>query len=248
MTVNDILILLNRFAPVTDAESWDNIGLMCGNKDDEVTKAALALDVTDKVIDEAIEKGANLIITHHPLLFPPVFSITAQNPTTALAFRCIKEGISVISMHTNLDCCSGGVSDTLAEALNLQDIIPVGKYLRIGKAHKKTSFKEYSDFIKTALKISTLTAVNGGKTVSEVAVAAGACDTEFLLDAISRNADTLVCGEAKYSLCIYAKTAGINLIMAGHHATEKPVLAKLNNILQVPSFICNSDLNIFETL
>lgn len=248
MTVNDILISLCRFAPIDSAEHWDNVGLMCGNKNDDVSAVALALDVTNAVIDEAIEKGANLIVTHHPLLFPPIFSITGSNPTVSLSFRCIKEGINVISMHTNLDSCSGGVSDTLAETLKLQNIIPVGNYLRIGTSHKKMPLKEYCDFVKKALGISFVSAVEGDKEVSKVAVAAGACDTEFLLDAVKENADTLVCGEAKYSICIYAKAAGINLIIAGHHATERPILSKLHNIISgVSVFICDKDRNVFET-
>ncbi len=250
-TVNDALNLLCDFAPLSLAESWDNVGLLCGNGECDITSICVALDITDNVIDEALAKGSNLIVTHHPVLFPPVHTVTAQNPTTSLAYKLIKSDISVISMHTNLDACEGGVADTLAKHLGLTETKSCGKFMRIGKTSHSVSLENFADYVARKLNIPHISFVDSRKSVSKVAVAPGAFDIEFLLDAIKENVDTIVTGEAKYSLCIYAQVSGINLVIAGHHSTEAVVLNELCSVLSPIAqdvFVCKSDCNVIKTL
>ena len=118
MTVNDIYSFLNEFAPFDTACDFDNAGLLIGAKDAEVDKCIIALDCTEAVVDEAIQKGAQLIITHHPVIFSGLKSVLADS----LVYRLIENNISVISAHTNLDIADGGVNDCLAKALGLKDV------------------------------------------------------------------------------------------------------------------------------
>lgn len=232
--IKDALKVLCDFAPLDLAEGWDNVGLICGDAEAELTGILLCLDATEDTLSEAIDKNANLIVTHHPVLFPPVFDITAQNPATAMAYKLIKSGISVISMHTNLDSCEGGVGDALAVKLGISSS-PLGKFLRVGNV-ETPSLKDFAKFVEQKLD-TVVSTVDCKVTPSKVAISSGAFDLEFLNDCIKHNIDTVVTGEAKYSLCVYAKNSGINLIIAGHHETEAVVLPKLYEIL---SDICQN--------
>lgn len=118
MKIADFYNIIDGFAPFSHAYEWDNCGLLLGDKNTEVTRALLALDITSGVITHAEQTGANLIITHHPVIFSPLKSISAQS----LVYRLIRAGISVISAHTNLDIAKHGVNDCLAEAINLINI------------------------------------------------------------------------------------------------------------------------------
>ena len=118
MKVKEMLEFLYTVAPKELAEDFDNIGLLVGDKDDEIKGILVSLDCFDEVIDRAEDLGANLIITHHPIIFSPLKSVTADG----LVHKLIRKGISVISMHTNLDQTEGGVNDTLCAALDLYDV------------------------------------------------------------------------------------------------------------------------------
>lgn len=126
-TVGDIYTFLNEFAPVSLAEEWDNVGLLCGDQFAEVKKALVALDVTEQVSAEAAKADAQLIVSHHPVIFHPLHSVTAQN---SVVFRLAASNISAICMHTNLDICPGGVADVLAERLGVEQpsvLLPLGR-------------------------------------------------------------------------------------------------------------------------
>ncbi|MDR2932161.1 MAG: Nif3-like dinuclear metal center hexameric protein, partial [Oscillospiraceae bacterium] len=119
--VGDFYGALDQFAPFYTAEDWDNVGMLAGDMDAPVTRALCALDATDAVIDEAAACGANLIVTHHPVIFPSVKNIAAPSAV----WRIIRENMSVICAHTNLDMAAGGVNDTLADLLKLENQRPM---------------------------------------------------------------------------------------------------------------------------
>lgn len=121
LKIKDYYNAINKFAPFSLAESWDNVGLLVGNMEDQAFNVLLALDVTSKVIDEAIEKNIDLIITHHPLIFNPI----KQLDSNSLVYRLAQHGIGLISAHTNLDIAKGGVNDALANALGLSNLQPL---------------------------------------------------------------------------------------------------------------------------
>lgn len=119
--VFDIMTFLDGIAPCELKETWDNVGLLCGNGDTEVTGVLFALDITSKVIDEAVTRGDNLIISHHPVIFKPLITVTASG-SGCLVYSIIRNNLSAICMHTNLDTAKGGVNDVLAGKIGLKDV------------------------------------------------------------------------------------------------------------------------------
>lgn len=133
-SVGEIYSYLDRIAPFKQQEKWDNSGLLAGDKQQQVTKCLLALDITNDVVNEAVISGARLIISHHPIIFNPIKSVTAQSEP--VVYRLIKHDISAICAHTNLDLAQGGVNDVLAQALGLKQLkglksIPTDEYFKI---------------------------------------------------------------------------------------------------------------------
>lgn len=120
-----IAAAIETLAPLEMAEEWDNVGLLVGSPDQEVKKSLLAIDVTSAIIDEAVEIGAGMIISHHPFLFHAMKNIRIDTSTGALLTKLLKQDISVYSAHTNLDEASGGVNDALAMVLQLRDVSPL---------------------------------------------------------------------------------------------------------------------------
>ena len=240
-TVNDILLFLEKIAPNSMKMDWDNVGLLCGSKVKEVNKIFVALDPFESVCDEAIAFGADLLITHHPLIFQPVKSVTDDCSIGRAILKLIRSDISAINAHTNLDCAPGGVNDVLAQTLGLENIeviCPSGVdeegrpwgLLRKGSVASQ-SLTDFLAHTKNSLGCQGLKYVDGGKPVCKVAVGGGACAGEFR-DAVSAGCDTFVTSDVRYNQFWDAKEMGLNLIDAGHFHTENPVCPVLAEKLQ----------------
>ena len=235
-TVGDILSYLETLAPRSMKMDWDNVGLLCGGKSRPVTKVLVALDPFEGVCEEAAQWGAELILTHHPLIFSPLKSVTDETSIGRAVQLLCANSISAINAHTNLDCAPGGVNDCLARTLGLSDvqvIAPSGGdelgrpwgLLRQGTVEAQP-LSDFLPHVKEALHCDGLRYVNGGKPVHRVAVGGGACASE-LLDAVNAGCDTFVTADVKYNQFWDAKDLGLNLIDAGHFPTENPVTALL---------------------
>ena len=235
-TVGDILSYLETLAPRSMKMDWDNVGLLCGGKSRPVTKVLVALDPFEGVCKEAVQWGAELILTHHPLIFSPLKSVTDETSIGRAVQLLCANSISAINAHTNLDCAPGGVNDCLARTLGLSDvqvIAPSGVdelgrpwgLLRQGTVEAQP-LSDFLPHVKEALHCDGLRYVNGGKPVHRVAVGGGACASE-LLDAVNAGCDTFVTADVKYNQFWDAKDLGLNLIDAGHFPTENPVTALL---------------------
>ena len=235
-TVGDILSYLETLAPRSMKMYWDNVGLLCGGKNRPVTKVLVALDPFEGVCKEAVQWGAELILTHHPLIFSPLKSVTDETSIGREVQLLCSAGISAINAHTNLDCAPGGVNDCLAQTLELSDvqvIAPSGVdelgrpwgLLRQG-AVEIQPLSDFLPHVKEALHCDGLRYVNGGKPVHRVAVGGGACASE-LQDAVNAGCDTFVTADVKYNQFWDAHDLGLNLIDAGHFATENPIVALL---------------------
>jgi len=235
-TVNDILAYLETLAPRSMKMDWDNVGLLCGSRRTEVTKILVALDPFEGVCREAAAWGAELIVTHHPLIFQALKSVTDDTAIGRSIQLLCRENISAINAHTNLDCAPGGVNDRLAAALDLKDIEvidPMGVdeignewgLLRKGVVDEQPLAK-FLPTVKSALGCDSLRYVDGGRPVCKVAVGGGACASE-LMDAYYAGCDTFVTSDVKYNQFWDAKDLGMNLIDAGHFYTENPITACL---------------------
>ena len=235
-TVKDIMNFMESLAPRSMKMDWDNVGLLCGSSSAPVTKILLALDPFEHVCKEAADWGADLLVTHHPLIFRPVSAVTDSCDTTRSIMLLCRHGISAINAHTNLDCAPGGVNDVLAEALGLQNVQvvkpdgvdtegrPYG-LLRMGEVAEQ-ELPAFLSHVKEALGCNGLRYADGGKTVHKVAVGGGSCAGE-LMDALDAGCDTFVTADVKYNSFWDAEFVGINLIDAGHFATENPIVRVL---------------------
>lgn len=227
-TVNDVLEFLCEFAPLEYQLSFDNSGFQLGNRNKEAEIMLLALDVTDEVADEAAEKKADLIISHHPLLFDPPRSIDESEPSGRIIAKLIRNGISVISMHTNLDITAGGVNDVLIRKLGAEpeasfDAEGCG---RAGYLKEPCDIDDFLKYCKEKLKVKGLRYVAPEKRVRKLAVLGGA-GADALSDAYKMGCDTFVTADIKYHQFLQAQAMGINLIDADHFCTENPVMYEL---------------------
>ncbi|MCF2670239.1 MAG: Nif3-like dinuclear metal center hexameric protein [Butyricicoccus sp.] len=226
-TVNDILTCLEQFAPYDLAESWDNVGLMAGDRTQTVSRVLCALDVTETVAQEAHRIGAQLIVAHHPLIFTSVRHVTADDVTGRVLRFVTKNDISVICMHTNADCAQGGVNDALAAVLGLSHVVNMeagenGMLGRVGDLSAPMSAQEFAVYVKSALHAGGVRYTDGGRSITRVAVGGGACG-KMMDAALTKGADAFVIGDCSYDLMQRAQALGLTLVDAGHFPTENPV-------------------------
>ncbi|MCR4771134.1 MAG: Nif3-like dinuclear metal center hexameric protein [Oscillospiraceae bacterium] len=231
-TVHEIFTLLDSFAPVSTKLDFDNVGLLAGGAGWQVGSVLLSLDITDDVIDEAKELGAELIVSHHPLFFS-LKSAASTDPGGAKLVELLSNRISAICMHTNLDAADGGVNDALAAALWLENAEPfepehIG---RIGRLPRRMDMSEFLPFVKNALKSNGLRFYDAGREAFNVAVGGGSCGG-FLEAAVDAGCDTFVTADIKYDVFLRAAELGVNLIDADHFCTENTVIPVLAGYLR----------------
>jgi dinuclear metal center YbgI/SA1388 family protein len=235
-TVADILQYIETLAPRSMKMDWDNVGLLCGSHNDKVTKILVALDPFEHVCQEAAEWGAELIVTHHPIIFQALKSVTDDTSVGRGIRTLIRHDISAINAHTNLDQAPGGVNDVLAGTLGLENVQVIDAcgvdeegrqwgLLRSGEVNKQKLTTFLAD-VKEKLHCEGLRYVDGGKSVHKVAVGGGACAGE-LRAAVKAGCDTFVTSDVKYNQFWDARELSVNLIDAGHFHTENPVVAVL---------------------
>ena len=234
-TVADILKFIETVAPPYMKESWDNVGLNCGRMDRTVSKILVALDPFAEACREAKDLGAQLLVTHHALLWKPGF-VTDQNTQGENTLFLIENGIAHINAHTNLDLAPGGVNDVLAQTLGLEEITvitpegtdadgrPYG-LLRSGTLEEQ-KLPAFLETVKKNLGCEGLRYVDGGKAVHKVAVGGGSC-ADGMFEVLAAGCDTFVTSDCKYNQFRTAYELGLNLIDAGHFHTENPVVAVL---------------------
>ena len=237
-TVKDFYGLIDQIAPFSTQESFDNAGFLAGRGDRPVEKVLVALDVTEAVVSEAVDWGAQLIVAHHPVIFQPAKSVTDETTVGRVLLALVENKIAAICAHTNLDAAQGGVNDCLARALELTDVgqlcqagedaqgRPYG-IGRTGTAHRPgLSAAEYAAFVKEKLGSASVRFADGGRPVEKVAVGGGACGS-MMEDALAQGCDTFVTADLKYNNFLDAQALGLNLMDAGHFPTENVVCAPL---------------------
>ena len=235
-TVADILRFLETLAPRNMKMEWDNVGLLCGSKSTAVTRVLVALDPFEGVCEEASRWGAELIVTHHPLIFQALKAVTDETSVGRSIQLLCRSGISAINAHTNLDLAPGGINDVLAQTLGLSEITvitpegtdaqgrPYG-LLRSGTVEEQP-LPAFLESVKQNLGCQGLRYVDGGKPVRKVAVGGGSC-ADGMFEALSAGCDTFVTSDVKYNQFRTAYESGLNLIDAGHFHTENPTMPVL---------------------
>lgn len=240
--LSTIVNFLQDFAPLSLAESWDNVGLLLGETEQPVHRIMTCLTLTPDVADEAVQKNADLIVSHHPILFRPVQKLTSQTSEGRMLLKLIQSRIAVYSPHTAFDSARDGINQQLAIGLQLTDIKPLRPAPleeqpdvgggRWGTLPEPCSVAELVDRVRALLGIEQIPVVADlSKKVTRVAVACGAAG-EFLTDAVKAGCDAFLTGETRFHTCLDARDTDIAMLLPGHYATERPGIERLSALLQ----------------
>jgi len=225
---------LKLMAPLELQMDFDNAGFLVGDRGRRVEKALLALDATSEVIDEAIDFGADMIITHHPLIWNAMKSLTTDDIMQRRVMKLVKNNISLVSMHTNLDIADGGVNDVLLSLLGADLISALDEdgCGRVGQLREPTDMAHFLPFCKAALRTNGLRYYDAGRPVERLAVMGGAGGAS-LERAYELGCDTYLTSDIKYDQFLTARELGINLIDGDHFCTENPVIYALHERLSL---------------
>ena len=247
-----MLSALERFAPLPLQESWDNAGLQVGLTETEVSGALLCLDVNERIVDEAISKGCNLIVSHHPLLFRGLKTISDLNDVQRTTMRAIQQGIAVISMHTNMDNARGGVNFRIAEKLGLENVgffnpdAESGSGV-VGEYAEPLAADDFIIAVKKAFGVECAMCNELlRRPIKRVAICGGAGD--FLLDeAVKNQADAFITGEMHYHQ-YFGYEQQIQICVIGHYQSEQFTAEIFEEIIQkecpgVKTFIAETCTN-----
>ena len=256
MKIKDVLSALERFAPLPLQEDFDNAGLQLGLTETELSGALLCLDVTEKIVDEAISKGCNLIVSHHPLLFHPLKQISDADYVQRIVIKAIQNSIAVISMHTNMDNAKGGVNFKIAEKMNLRKVrffchkIVDGVECGSGVIGEFEEPKAADDFIIDLKKAFDVESVQCNqllrREIKSVAICGGA--GSFLInDAIAEGADAFITGEMHYHE-YFGHDQNIQIAVIGHYQSEQYTNEIFKSIIQdackdLPIFMAETNTN-----
>ena len=245
-TVTHIYDAIDRLAPFWLTMDFDNTGILVGDRNREVSCALLALDCTPAVVEQAKQLGAQLIVTHHPVIFHPLKRVNED----AVVYQLIRSDIAVISAHTNLDIAQGGVNDALASAIGLRDCRGLellneqtGAWLgRIGTLPEPLSPEAFAAHVKACLNAASVKFSAAPRVIRTVALCSGS-GADCLDAAISAGADALLTSEVKQHEYLAAAAAGISIFDAGHFDTEDIVIEPLRDYLakEIP------DVHFFTT-
>lgn len=218
--VKDFYGYLNSIAPFETQEDWDNSGMLVGDMDAEVKKVAVVLDITHEEIKKAKAIGADLIISHHPVIFNPIKSVTRGS----VPYELVASSINALCCHTPLDIADGGTNDSLAELLGIEVTRTEDPILRLGTVEPTTA-QELAGKIANTLNTKVRYA-DAGRKIEKIAICTGAgCS---LIEAAGE-IDAFITGDASHHNFLDCIQAGITLIAAGHYETEivvVPVLVK----------------------
>ncbi|MDZ7641892.1 MAG: Nif3-like dinuclear metal center hexameric protein [Desulfurivibrio sp.] len=250
-SVDKLLTLLDTVSPFSQAAAWDNVGLMVGAADREVSGILLALDPTPELLAECRHHHCNTIITHHPPIFHPLSSIRSDQPEGQLVSQAIKDNINLLACHTNLDVVTDGVSEVLARLLGVTASVPLAPldppsdasattnanlpangFGRYGPLATPLSGAEFLARIASRLKLPAL-AVAGPlpEQVATVAVCGGS-GSDLARRAAEVGADIYITAEIKHATARWAESRGLCVVDAGHFATENPVVVKWAELIE----------------
>jgi dinuclear metal center YbgI/SA1388 family protein len=242
MQIRDVLTFLRTLAPPPLAEGWDNTGLLVGREQDDVAGVLTCLTLTPEVAQEAVTRGVQLIVTHHPILFRPVQRIVADTAEGAMLLDLIQAGIGVYSPHTSYDSARDGINQQWAEAFRLEAIRPlrclgesdqcgepgVGRW---GILPEAITLEAFLDLVKQHLGVAHAQYVGAAnRQIQRVAIACGSA-AELMAEAAQQDCDVLLTGEARFHTCLEARVLDIALVLPGHYATERPAMERLAAIL-----------------
>ena len=233
-TVGQVLDCINEMAPFENAMDFDNAGFLVGNREQQVETILLAMDATQAVVHEAIEKQAQLLITHHPLLFHPIKSLTDDSYEQRVLRLLTRHEISLIAAHTNWDIAPGGVCESLADRMELssQKVLCEDGYGIVGKLLKPLPLRLLAHVIHEKLRAGCVQfAGDPNRIIKKLAVACGSGGSAFEAAKLA-GADAILTGETRYDMVLHYAQEGMGIVVAGHYDTEKFGMQVLSQRLQ----------------
>lgn len=246
-TVAEIWQVVTEWAPSELAEEWDNPGIQVGNPDSRVKRLVTALDVSSDLIEFAVSAEAEMVLTHHPLIFSPLKNLVLSTPVPQIVSLCIKNDIAVASAHTNLDSAENGVSDQLASMLGLEQLrplVPSSSYDmepgrgsitgigRVGTLSRPVSLGNIIDTVCKKLDIPGVTMVGDPAVIVETVAVCGGSGSSLWPAFLESGADLFITAEIKHSVAREAEMLGLAVMDAGHFATEWPVVPVLAHYMK----------------
>ena len=239
LTIQHICDFLAEFAPPALAEDWDNVGLLVGDPNRPARRVMTCLTVTPESTEEAIQDGADLIVSHHPFPFRPLKQITARTTVGRLLLQLISAGIAVQSPHTAFDSAAAGINQRLADGLGLKEILPLLPAIqhpgagtgRRGVLAQPTTLVDLAARVQSLLRVPSLQFVGErSRTVQSVAIACGSAG-QMLAAAHEAECDVFVTGETNFHTCLEAHAIGVALLLPGHFASERFAVEQLAGVL-----------------
>ena len=233
----EIITHLERFAPISLADEDDNVGLLLGTREREVKKIMVSLNADSAAVDEAIEKGVDMLICHHPLIFLPIRGIAADDFVGRNLLRLAEAKIALYAMHTNLDWADGGVNDCLCEALCLSNVRALvmgpngAKVARIGNV-PALSLSTMVERVRGAINPAAKYVGKPDKIINTVAVCGGGGGS-LLDDVLKNHCDLYISSDFRYHEAQKAHEEGVALIDAGHFETENIIIKPLANYVKM---------------
>lgn len=257
--VNDIMDIMRKIAPIEYAfnKEYDNIGLIVGDVDSEVKTILCCLDVTDDVLNEAIDLNAELIISHHPMIFKPIKNVTTSDSQGRKIYKAIKNNVAIYAAHTNLDFVKDGINDFLADELGLMDIEPLDPYIseteglgRVGNLSGSVFCTVLKSEVETLLRDDYVRIVGEpDNLVRRVAIinGAGGGDTSYIDMALKAKADCLITADLKHHVAVYAKDNGLTVIEPQHFTMEYAFISRLVKIMKIETLAKKIRVNILQS-
>ena len=249
-SVGKILKLIDQIAPLNTADTWDNSGLLIGSSDREVDRILIALDLTEEVLEEALEEGFDLIITHHPLIFNAIKQITTDTRIGNLIIKLIENKISLIATHTNLDrSFERGINRFVGEKLELKDMTVLVSDLEnvgygvVGNLSTGQSLSEVIQATKTIFNQETIKITNGAldKTVKRIAFCSGS-GADFIDQALTAHADLYITADISHHESQEVNGTAMTLMDVGHYESEAVFLENLKLLLDEAILFKNYDV------
>ncbi len=258
MKIDDFIKEIESIAPLELKEPWDNSGIQIRTGNNEISKVLVALEINERVIDEAIGCNADMILTHHPLIFDGIQKIDDNNIIGSHIIKLIRRGISVYSSHTPFDKCIGGNNDYLGMMLGIEDIGPLPAdescICRMGTLPRPMTCQEFANHASFALGIEKQFfnfAGDADETVSKIGWCTGA-GAEYLDIAVNAGCDLFVTGDVKYHTAQHARDLGMNILDCGHFGTEyifaKNMASRLNKFYNLDIICSRVNINPFAKI
>lgn len=240
MKCYEIIEKLEELSPASYAEPWDNIGLLIGRRDKEVKTIYIALDATDEVIEDAVRCKADLLLTHHPLIFHKMSRVNTDDFIGRRVYQLIQNDICCYAMHTNFDVM--GMADAAADEIKLQDSHVLNVTYeddiskegcgRVGRLSKRMSLAECAELVKKSYHIPKVKIFGELQAMVETAAVMPGSGGGFITDALKSGADVMITGDIDHHEGIDAVAQGLMVIDAGHYGIEKLFIPYMKEFLE----------------